>query len=139
MDQNIFIYTVPQWIIFAAIACIGYGWVEKKKAFTYVGFGIMIVLALFALYAIIDGYFIYRNFLTPEEALDEELGEDIVEQIPTVAKMLPAYWLFIASGIITIPTIFLEWKNKKAARYLKVATCLIALGGFFIIVDALKN
>ena len=139
MDQNIFIYTVPQWIIFAAIASLGYGWVEKKKAFTYVGLGILIGLGLYALYAILEGYFIYRNYLTPEEILSEDMGEDIVEQIPAEARMLPAYWLFIATGIMTIPALYFEWKNKKAARYLMIIACLIALSGFFIIVGALKN
>jgi len=138
METNVFLYTAPQWIIFAALISLAYGWIEKKKVFNLLGLGILIVLGLFAVYAIIQGYFVFNKFLTPEEIIMEELEEEYVEEIPMQARLLPAYWLFIVSGIFSIPGIFLVWKKKKYARAVTVISAVIALGGFFIIVGALR-
>jgi hypothetical protein len=138
MNQDTFLYTIPQWIIFAAIISIVYGWVEKKKTFTLIGIGLGVILGIFAAYAIASGYFVFSQFLSPDEILSEELEEDVVRELPIQAKILPAYWMFVVSGILSIPAFIMELKSKKAARWLMVAFCLIALGGFFIIVGAVK-
>ena len=45
-----FLYTVPQWIIFAGIATVIYGWAENKRHFRIIGTSILIVLGIYSLY-----------------------------------------------------------------------------------------
>ncbi|MBN1819238.1 MAG: hypothetical protein JXR31_06585 [Prolixibacteraceae bacterium] len=139
MSQDTFLYTTPQWFIFASIIALVYGWVEKKRIFTFIGLALFILLGIYSLYAIIQGYFVFSKYLTPEEIIGYELEEDVVEEIPLAGKLLPAYWLFILTGILGIPGILLEWKKKKQVRILIIIAGLIALSGFFIIVSALKE
>ena len=138
MNQNVFLYTLPQWFIFSAIIVIAYGWIENKKPFRLIGLFVLIALGLFAVYAIGSGYFMFNKYLTPEEILSEELDGELVEDIPFSAKLLPAYWGFIVSAVLAIPALYLDWKNKKPTRLFIVLSGLVALYGFFVIVDALK-
>jgi hypothetical protein len=139
MDQNTFLYIIPQWLVFVSVVVIIYGWVEKKKIFGLIGLGFIVILAIFALYIINSGYFVFHEFLTPEEIVSEALEEEMLNELPLQAKLLPPYWLFVVSGLMAIPTLFFEWKNKKYARLFKIITGLIAMGGFFLIVGILKN
>lgn len=139
MEQNTFLYTIPQWLIFVGVISIAYGWIEKKKIFNLLGLGLLILLGIFALYAITSGYFIFNKFLSPEEIVNQELNDDVIEELPMQAKLLPAYWLFIVSGILAIPSFILDLKNKKLARLFLVISGLIALGGFFIVVGAMRG
>jgi len=139
MSQNTFLYIVPQWFIFASVIALAYGWVEKKRGLRMIGFGLLIALGLYAIYAIAEGYFVFHNFLTPEEIIASEMEEEFIEEMPIEGRILPAYWLFIASAITAIPGFALEWKNKKQARIFIFISELIALGGFFIIVGALRT
>ncbi|NQU88697.1 MAG: hypothetical protein HQ541_23385 [Mariniphaga sp.] len=138
MDQNTFLYTIPQWFIFASVVALAYGWIEKKKMFNYIGLAILVILGLYALYAIVQGYFIFHNYLSPEEFVNNEFEDEIIEEMPLVGKILPAYWLFMASGLLAIPGLFLEWKKKKHSRTFMIIAALVALSGFFMIVTALK-
>ena len=138
MSQDVFLYTLPQWFIFSAITVIAYGWIENKKPFRLVGLFVLIALGLFALYAILKGYFIFSKYLTPEEMLSEELDGELVENIPFSAKLLPAYWSFIVSAVLAIPALYFDWKNKKPTRLFMILAGLVSLYGFFVIVDALK-
>ena len=137
MDQNTFLYTMPQWFIFASVIALAYGWVEKKRIFTMIGFGILIALGIFAAYAIAKGYFVYHNFLSPEEIMSEEMNGEVLEEMPLEGRILPAYWLFITSGVAAIPGLLLTLKKKKHATTMMYVAGLIALGGFFIIVGAI--
>jgi hypothetical protein len=139
MSQNTFLYIIPQWFIFASVIAFAYGWVEQKKSFRLIGFGLLIALGFYAVFAIAEGYFVFRNFLTPEEIIAQEMEEEILEEMPLEGRILPAYWLFIASACSAIPGFFLEWKNIKKAKIFIFLSGLIALGGFFIIVGALRN
>ncbi len=139
MSQNTFLYIVPQWFIFASVIALAYGWVEKKRGFRMIGFGLLIALGLYAVYAIAEGYFVYYDFLTPEEIIASEMEEEFIEEMPLEGRILPAYWLFIASAITAIPGFVLEWNNKKQAKIFIFVSGLIALGGFFIIVGALRT
>ncbi len=138
MNENVFLYTLPQWFIFSALLVIIYGWIEKKKPFKIIGLVILIALAIFSVYAIMKGYFDSHNFLTPNEVINEEIEGELTEEIPFEGMIFPAYWSFILAGIFAVPSLFFEIRNKKPARLFIVITGLVALLGFFIIVDALK-
>ena len=78
------------------------------------------------------------EFLTPEEIMSEELDENIISEIPFEAKLLPAYWSFIVSGILAIPGIYFDWKERKPKRLFMLLSGLVSLFGFFIIVGELR-
>ena len=138
MNQDTFIYTLPQWFIFASIFVTVYGWIEHKKNFRLIGAGILIMLSIFAGWAIIKGYFSANHFLTPEELFSEETGDELTEEMPFHAQLLPAYLSFIVSGVLSVPAIYFDWKDKKPTRLFYILAGLVALLGFFIIVEALK-
>lgn len=138
MNQDIFIYTLPQWFVFAALIVIAYGWVEKKKNFRLIGTTIFILLGIFAVYSIYAGYFAANEFLTPDEIMDEELEEENLTEIPFHVRLLPAYWSFVLSGLLAIPALYLDWKEKKPKKLFLILAGLAALFGFFIIVGELR-
>ncbi|MDR2911213.1 MAG: hypothetical protein LBV47_07630 [Bacteroidales bacterium] len=138
MNQNVFLYTLPQWFIFASIIVTVYGWIEKKKHFRLIGMFILVTLGVYAAWAISQGYFWSSKFLTPEELYIEEMEGELTEQIPFEGMLLPAYWSFVVCGIMAIPALFLDWKNKQPSRLFIILTSLTALFGFFVIVGALK-
>ena len=100
---------------------------------------LFILLAVYAAYAISKGYFSSNEFLTPNEIISEEMEEEVFEEMPFQARLLPAYLTFIASGILGIPAFFLEWREKKGKNLMVILTALAGLMGFFIIVGALRS
>ena len=139
MNQDTFIYTLPQWFIFAGIFVIVYGWVEHKKVFRIIGALVLVFLGIFATWAITQGYFSASNFLTPDELISEDMEEEIIDEIPFQATLLPAYWSFIIAAVLALPAIFLDLKDKKPNRLFYILAGLVSLLGFFIIVGALKS
>ncbi|SHI43983.1 hypothetical protein SAMN05444280_10294 [Tangfeifania diversioriginum] len=139
MNQDTILYTLPQWFVFAGIIASIYGWVEKKKMFRMIGPVIFMLLGLYAGFAIANGYFSAYDYLTPAEIMNEELEVETFEELPLQAKMLPAYWIFIVSGIVAIPAFIFEWKEKKLRNLFIILTGLTALFGFFIIVGELRS
>jgi len=139
MNQDTFIYTLPQWFIFASVLVTVYGWVEGKKYFRIIGSVVLILLGIFSVWTISKGYFSASHFLTPNEIIGEEMEEELIEEMPFQAKLLPAYLSFIGSAILSIPTIYFEWKDKKTKMLFYILSGLVALLGFFIIVGALKT
>ncbi|MFA7490209.1 MAG: hypothetical protein WCY58_05570 [Mariniphaga sp.] len=139
MNQDILLYTLPQWLIFAGFIAYVYGRVEQKKIFRLVGTVLFFLLGFFALYSMLSGRFSSFSLLTPEEIIHEEMGEEVMEELPFTAQILPAYIAFLFSGLLSVPTLFLEWKNRKGRNILFIFTGLIGLLGFFIIVGALRN
>jgi hypothetical protein len=133
-----FLYTLPQWFIFAAVFVAVYGWMEDKKAFRIIGAAILILLGVFSLYVIYGGYLAAGKFLTPSEIATEELEDGVMGEIPFQAKLLPAYLSFILSAILAIPAIVLDFKNKKSYLWFILSAALVSLFGFFIIVGILK-
>jgi len=138
MNQDTFLYTLPQWFIFSAVVVIAYGWVEQKKVFRIIGSVVLILLGVFAVYAISAGYFAAGRFLTPDEMVSQQMEEELTGGIPFQAKLLPAYFSFIVSGILALPAIYFDWKEKKPTRLFIILAGLVSLFGFFIIVGALK-
>jgi hypothetical protein len=80
-----------------------------------------------------------NEFLTPTEIINEEMETETMEDLPFVAQLLPAYFAFLFSGLLAIPTFILEWKEKKGKNLMVILTALAGLMGFFIIVGALRN
>lgn len=132
------LYTLPQWFIFAAIFVTVYGWIEQKKAFRIIGTAIFILLGIFSLFVIFGDYLAASKYLTPEEITNQEIYEDTVEEIPFIAKLLPAYLSFVFSAVMAIPAIVLDIKDKKGYQWFTVITGLMALLGFFIIVGVIR-
>jgi hypothetical protein len=133
-----FIYTVPQWFIFAAIIGMVYGWIEDKKTIRLIGAGVLIALGIFAIVVLSGDYFSAGKYLTQEELANQQLEESIPEEIPFIARLFPAYLLFVASAVLAIPVIIFDLKNKKGYVYWAITAALVALAGFFVIVGQLK-
>lgn len=137
--SQVFLYTFPQWIVFAALFVVVYGWVEDKKAFRITGEIMFILLGVFAAIVIFGDHLAAGNYLSPEEVMAEELDGEILNELPIEARLLPAYLSFLAAGILAIPGLYMVWKEHKRAQWLIVATALVALSGFFVIVGALRT
>lgn len=138
MTENTFLYTLPQWIIFAVIFVIAYGWIEDKKPFRIIGLLLFFLFGLFSLYILSGDYFAASHYLTPKEIMSEEIDEEIIDEIPFQAKLFPAYLSFALSGLLAIPSLYFEMKNKKLRKVFIVITGLVSLFGFFFIVGALR-
>jgi hypothetical protein len=143
-----FLYTVPQWIIFAGIVAVIYGWVEQKRPFRIIGTSILIILGLYSLYIMLGGYLAAHKYFTPYEALMGELEEQemlsdddlLFSDVPFQIKLFPAYVSFLITATLAIPALIFELiKNKKLFRIFIIISILIALVGFFIIVDTIKT
>jgi len=136
--NDTFLYTLPQWFIFAAVFVSVYGWIEKKKAFRVIGASILVLLGIYSLFIITGDYLAGGEFLTPGEIADQELYNDAIEEIPFQAKLLPAYISFVVSAILAIPAIFLDLKNSKKYQWFILLAGLVSLFGFFVIVGVLQ-
>jgi len=136
---EVFLYTFPQWIIFAALFGIVYGWVENKKAFRLIGLAAFIALGLFSIYVFIGDFLAPGQLLTPEEIMHEELHDEIINEAPIEAQLLPAYLSFIGSAVLALAAFVLDWLNKKQYRLFTVLAGLVALLGFFIVVGAVRS
>ena len=139
MENDIFLYTLPQWFVFAGVIASVYGWVEKKRAFRMVGPMIFFLLGLFSSWVLLKGYLSAFALLTPEEVVTEQMEEAVFEDIPFHVRLYPAYILFLVSGITAIPSFISEWMNGKRKGVFMIITSLIGLMGFFIIVGALRG
>lgn len=143
-----FLYTVPQWIIFSGIVAIIYGWLEQKEQFRIIGTSILIVLGLFSVYVFFGDFLAAYKYLTPYEAAMLELEEQemlsaeemLFEEIPFQVKIFPAYISFLISGVLAIPALIFELlKNNKLFRVFIILSVIIALVGFFIVVDTIRT
>jgi len=136
--NDTFLYTLPQWFIFAAVFVTVYGWIEKKKVFRIIGASILVLLGIYSLFIITGDYLAVGKFLTPNEIADKELTDEAIEEIPFQAKLLPAYLSFVVSAILAIPAILLDIKNKKNYHWFILIAGLVSLFGFFVIVGVLQ-
>lgn len=139
MNQDIFLYTLPQWFVFAAVIASVYGWVEHKKIFSLLGPVIFFLLGLFAAYVLWSDLFSSYEYLSPGEIASEEADGEITADVPLQAMLFPAYLIFVLTGLLAVPAFLLHLKDRKGKNLLVVITALTALFGFFIIVGALKS
>lgn len=137
--NDTFLYTLPQWFIFAGVFVVVYGWIEDKKAFRIIGSAIFILLGIYSLIILLGDSFAAENFLTPDEIANEELSEEVIPEIPFQTQLLPAYISFLVSSVLAIPALLLEIKNNRKYRIFIIASILVALLGFFIIVGVIKS
>lgn len=131
-------YTLPQWFIFAAVFVVVYGWVEGKKAFRLIGTSIFVLLGIYSVIILSGDYFAAAQFLTPEEIAAEELDDEILNEVPFQAKLLPAYWSFVVAALLAVPAFILDLKDKKRFKLFVILASVVSLFGFFIIVGALR-
>lgn len=136
--NDTFLYTLPQWFIFSAVFVAVYGWVEKKKVFRIIGASIFVLLGIYSIFIITGDYLAGGEFLTPGEIADLEITDELNEEIPFQAKLLPAYISFIVSAFLAIPAIYLDLKKNKKYQWFIVSAGLVSLAGFFIIVGVLQ-
>lgn len=136
--SDTFLYTVPQWFVFAAIIGMVYGWIEDKKIFRLIGAFVLVALGIFSLFVLMGDYFAPGKYLTPEEVVSEELAEEVTGEIPVVAKLFPAYLSFLLAALLVVPAIVLDIKDRKSYRIFLIISSLVALAGFFVIVGVLK-
>ncbi len=134
-----FLYTVPQWIIFAGVVAIIYGWVEKKRAFRIIGTSILIVLGIYSLFVLLGDYLAASKFLTPEEIANEELAEDTLQEVPFQVHLFPAYISFLVAAALAVPALIFELRRKKLFQLFIILAILVALFGFFVVVGTLKT
>ena len=102
-----FLYTFPQWFVFAALFMVIYGWVENKKAFRLIGISIFIVLGIFSIIVLVGDYLAAGEYLSLEEITAEELDDEILNEIPIEAKLLPGYLSFIIVFFL-LKVVFIE-------------------------------
>ncbi len=139
MNQDILLYTLPQWFVFAAVISSVYGWVEHKKVFSMLGPVIFLLLGLFAALVLWSDLFLSYEFLSPEEIMSEEADGEITADVPFQALLFPAYLIFVLSGLLAVPAFILQWKDLKYKNLLIVITTLTSLFGFFIVVGAVRS
>jgi uncharacterized membrane protein YqjE len=71
--------------------------------------------------------------------MHEELNDEIINEAPIEAQLLPAYLSFIGSAVLALVALVLDWLNKKQYRLFTVLAGLVALLGFFIVVGAVRS
>lgn len=132
--EQVHLYTLPQWIIFVALFGIIYGWVEGKKYFRIIGLSFMVLLGIFSASIVSGNYLSITDASAPMNA--ETFSKD---DIPMQVRLLPAYWSFVASAVLALVAILLDWKDKKYAKLLIVVTAIASLIGFFMIVGMIRS
>lgn len=137
--NNTLLYTLPQWFIFAGIFVITYGWVENKKSFRIIGSAILVMLGIYSLFLLFGESFAASEFLSPEEIASEEINDEIIDEIPFLAKLIPAYWSFVVAAFFALPAIILDIRDKGKYRLFILLSGLICLFGFFIIIGAVRT
>ena len=137
MISNFIVLTVPQWAIFAAITVMIYGWVEKKRAFGIVGSGILVVLGIFALWAIAAGLMMPESMLE----INDNLSKDELftpDELPMEGRLLPFYWVLVINGVLALSAMLAEIFRKRMATVLKIIAAAIAIIVFFLMMAVVK-
>lgn len=128
------LYTLPQWGIFIGVAMVIYGWVEKKKAFGIAGISILVLLGIYATYAINAGWVsigVDASGKFPNEGFSPE-------GMPVKAKLVPVYWGLVATGILSLISLTLELTVKKLSGVFKAIASIVALTVFFMVHGIIK-
>lgn len=101
---------IPQWGIFAGIALLTFGYVEKKERWTRIGWIVLIITSITAL---------YFNLFGGLDALSRKYSPDSIESL-----LISAGWQTAAGGILAVASlVMLRLKNK---RYPLIAILTIA-------------
>ena len=137
MISNYIIITIPQWAIFAGITVMIYGWVEKKRIFGIIGAGILVLLGIYATWAIISGALIPQELLDATDPFtDEKLFSP--DELPVEGRLLPHYWGLVLSGLLALATLLSEIYHKRFTSFLKVITGILSVIIFFLMMAAIR-
>ena len=136
MDSIYLLLTVPQWVIFASIVVVVYGWVEKKRTFLKMGHICLAALGVYAFIAIVTGLAIPDIYIAEESLPMSGLGP---EELPKEMFMVPIYWGLVVNGLFSLITMVLIWAQKKGFKWMAILTMLSSLGLFFMLFEAMKG
>jgi len=137
MISNYTVLSVPQWLIFAAITVMIYGWLEKKKVFGIIGSGIFVSLGLFAAYALVSGLMIPENMLDISKDLStKELFNP--DELPVEGRLIPFYWGLAFNGLLALVALLSEVYDKRYTKTLKIITASISIVLFFLMTAAVR-
>ena len=137
MISNYTILTVPQWAIFAAIAVMTYSWAERKPIFGMIGSAILSGLGIYAAVAIASGALVPGELLEMTDPITETpvLAPD---EIPLEGRFLPFYLMLIFNGILALTALFADIYKKNWAHPLKIASAVLAIIIFFLMMGVLR-
>ena len=110
--------TLPQWEIFLGIALITMGYIEKKALWTWLGWGVLILTGLTALYFILFG----------------ELASLADSQVQShISSLLIATsWQAVAGGALAVFSLLMFHFKKKRYSILAVLTIIYFVLIFFL-------
>ncbi|NOY95665.1 MAG: hypothetical protein GXO81_04680 [Chlorobi bacterium] len=128
------LYTLPQWGIFVGVAMVIYSWVEKKKAIGMVGLSVLVLLGIYATYAIKTGW-VSIEFNASGKLPNKGFSS---EGMPIEVKLAPVYWGLVAVGILSLISLTLELTVKKLSGVFKAIASIVALALFFMVYGIIK-
>ncbi len=131
------IITIPQWAIFAGITVMIYGWVEKKHIFGIIGAGILVLLGIYAAWAIVSGALIPEGMM---DAIDPFSDEKLFspDELPVEGRLLPHYWGLMLNGLLALATLLSEIYHKRFTNTLKVITGILSIILFFLMMAVIR-
>ncbi len=103
---------VPLWGIFAGIALVIIGFADKKASFTYAGWSIFMVIALFSAY--------YNLF-----GINPALYAENSPLRETATLLVKAGWMNLAGGALALVSLLFFYFKRR--RYLLLATLTVLL------------
>jgi hypothetical protein len=125
-DTHLYLPTVvPQWGIFAGVVLITVGYVDKKIFLTQIGWIILIVTSIAAL---------YFNLFGELSALAEKNVAD-----STVSHLISTGWQTVAGGILAVISLLMLQFRKKRYSLLAVLTLIYFILTFFLYTQVSGN
>jgi hypothetical protein len=109
---------LPQWGIFAGVVLLTVGFVEKKLIWTKLGWIILIITGIAALYFNLFGEF---------NTLPENAGGD-----PVASMLVTTGWQAVAGGALAAFSLIMLQLKKKRYRLLAILTLIYFILIFFL-------
>ena len=110
--------TLPQWEIFLGIALITMGYIEKKAIWTQIGWGVLILTGLTALYFILFGEL--------ASLADSQVRNHIT------SLLVATSWQAVAGGALPVFSLLMFHFKKKRYSILAVLTIIYFVLIFFL-------
>ena len=138
MISDYWVVTIPQWGIFAGITVLIYGWAEKKRGFGLIGAGILVLLGLYAGWAVLSGMVAPASLIDPVDPFTGERAF-LPEELPVEGRVLPHYLGLILNGVLALAVLLTDLFRKKAAKVLKTITGFFSVFLFFMLISMLRS